>query len=189
MTIYPVLVPIPQESPLRTPEQVRRQREFARVALRECARRCGAPEEGWEKDAYEVPLPQGGYWWSVSHKRKWAAAVIADRPIGIDIEEIEPRGDDLFAEIASDDEWDLLGERCWPAFFRVWTAKEAILKADGVGIAGLPHCQLVEVPDDRHMTLEYKGRGWLIEQYFHDNHVAAVTCDSDTVQWCALGNV
>lgn len=189
MTIYPVLVPIPQDSPVRTPEHVRQQRECARRALRECARRCGAPEDGWKKNAADVPLPQRGYWWSVSHKRKWAAAVIADHPVGIDIEEIVARGDELFAEIASDDEWKIVGERSWPAFFRVWTAKEATLKANGVGIAGLFACRVVDVSDGRHMTLEYEGRTWPIEHYYHAEHVAAVTRDDNDVQWGTLGYV
>ena len=189
MTIYPVLAPIPQDTPIRTPQRVRRQRESARLALRESARRCGAPEDGWEKDANEVPQPQAGFYWSLAHKRKWAAAVIADHPVGIDIEEVVPRRDEVYAELAGDDEWDILGGRSWPAFYRVWTAKEATLKATGIGIAGLLACRVQKVSNERHMTMKYEGREWRIEQYFHADHIASVTCDNDTVHWCTLGNV
>ena len=189
MTIYPVLAPIPQSLPVRTPQRVRQQSESARRALRESARRCGAPEDGWEKDAHEVPRPQAGFYWSVAHKRQWAAAVIADHPIGIDIEEIVPRRDEVYAELAGDEEWKAVGGRAWPAFYRVWTAKEATLKATGIGLAGLDACRVHEVSDGRHLTMNYKGRVWRIEHYFHANHVAAVTCEDDTVHWCTLGNV
>ena len=183
MIIYPVLVPIPQDSPLRTPERVRQQCESARLALGESARRCGAPEDGWVKDGQDVPLPQAGYYWSVSHKRKWAAAVIADRPVGIDIEHIAPRRDEMFKEVAGEDEWTLMGGHSWAAFFRVWTAKEAILKATGIGIAGFHACHVVGTADERHLTLEYENRLWQVEQYYHDDHIVAVTVEADAVSW------
>ena len=183
MRLHPVLMPIPQEEEARTPPQVREQRAYARRALRACARYCGAPENGWEKDGNEAPLPQAGHYWSVSHKRRWAAAVIADRPVGIDLEQIAPRRVDLYEALADDEEWKILGDRGWPSFFRLWTAKEATLKAHGVGIAGFSACRLVEVPDITHMMLEYEGRTWRVEHYYHAGHVAAVTCGADPVEW------
>lgn len=175
MNLHPVLVPVSQESGARTPERVRVQRAAAREALRRCARLCGAPEEGWEKNADDVPRPQGGFCWSVSHKRHWAAAVIADRPVGIDIERIEPKRPEMFDELAGADEWALLPERSWPDFFRLWTAKEATLKANGTGIAEFRQCRLTSAPNDQIMLLNYCARPWKVEQFHHDNHVAAVT--------------
>ena len=91
MTLHAVLVPVPLDARARTPEQVQAQRDAARRALAHCAELCHAPIGGWQKDADNVPVPNEGFYWSVSHKREWAAAVIADRPVGIDIEKIAPR--------------------------------------------------------------------------------------------------
>ena len=180
------LKPAAQEFGWRTPQRVIQQRAYARIALRECARRCGAPAEGWEKGLDEAPLPNDGFYWSVSHKRVWAAAVIADRPVGIDIERIVPRHEGVFGELASDDEWNLLGDRSWRSFFRLWTAKEATLKANGVGIGKFAGCRLVRVPDDRHLDLVYEDVSWHVEHYRHADHIVAVTCVGAGIEWQLL---
>lgn len=201
-TLTPVIVPVPQgdddrggsrdteaerpKSPPRTPAAVRRQRESARLALVRCAQRYGAPTEGWEQDDADRPVPNDGYYWSVSHARRLAAAVIADRPVGIDIEEIRPRDRELHDALAGPAEWAVLAERSWRAFFRLWTAKEATLKANGVGIAELLDCRLVTVVSDHRLTLEFRDRTWCVQQFDHANHIAAVTCDNASVEWEVL---
>lgn len=189
MILQPVILAIPQDASPRSPQQVARQREFARLALGCCAKRCGAPVNGWEKDDSEAPLPNAGFYWSVSHKRRWATAVIAQHPVGIDIEHVAPRPRKLHDALAESKEWAMIGDRSWPAFFRLWTAKEAVLKATGVGIAGLLRCRLIEVGDERHMRLEYEGKPWPIEHFYHADHVVAVTCDSARVNWRVVDDV
>jgi 4'-phosphopantetheinyl transferase len=112
------------------------------------------------------------------------AAAIADRRVGIDIEQIKPRGHEgLWERVASDQEWSLCGGRGWEMFFRLWTAKEATLKANGKGIGGLSDCRIVEVSDDRHIKLHYAGEDWRIEQYRHDDHIASVTMSGESIEW------
>ena len=186
MTMTPMILAIPQEAPLRSPRQVRLQRHYARLALAHCAKRCNAPTEGWIKDARESPLPNAGFHWSISHKPQWAVAIIADRPVGIDIEHIAPRKRELHDALADDAEWAIMADRSWPAFFRLWTAKEATLKANATGIAGFSKCRLTSVPDAERMTLHYAGHDWEIEHYYHCEHVIAVTANAERVEWCVL---
>lgn len=189
MILRPVLVPIQQTAAERTPEQVAAQRTAAKRALRRCAQLCDAPTDGWQKDNSGAPLPQGGFHWSIAHKRAWAAAVVADHPVGIDIEKIVPkRDDDILDEVATAEEWKRIGHRCWESFYRVWTAKEATLKAAGVGIKGLGECLIVGTPDDRRMQLEYAGQPWRVEHYYHEGHVAAVTCGPQPVDWRVIAD-
>ncbi len=201
-TLTPVIVPVPQgdddrgqsrhtdlerpEPPSRSPAAVRRQRESARLALEACAERCGAPKSGWEQDEADKPLPNDGYYWSVSHARRFAAAVISDRPVGIDIEEIRPRDRELHEGLAEPSEWTLLGDRSWRSFFRLWTAKEATLKANGAGIAELLDCRLTTVESDHRLWLDYRNRRWCVEQYYHADHIAAVTRDGACVEWYVM---
>lgn len=102
--------------------------------------------------------------------------MIGEGPVGIDIEQVTPRHDGVFDALACESEWTLIGDRSWHSFFRLWTAKEATLKANGVGIAGFSACRLLAVPDRDHMTLHYEHRVWSIEHYYLADHIAAVTC-------------
>ena len=185
-TVTPVIVPVAQDAPYRSPLAVQRQREAARCALTECARRCGAPLDGWTQDGKDRPVPNEGHYWSISHGRGLAGAVIAGKPVGIDVEEVIPRDRDLSRALATDTEWAIVGDRSWDSFFRVWTAKEATLKANGAGIAELLDCRLVGIEGDRQMTLAYRGQSWRVEQCFHANHVVTVTCSDASIEWVLL---
>ena len=186
MTLHPVIIPIPIESAPRSPVQVEVQRKYARLALRRAAKLAGAPLEGWQKNEREVPQPNEGFHWSVSHKREYAAAVVADVPIGIDIERIEPRKRELHDSLAGRDEWVIMGDRSWSSFFRLWTAKEAILKVGGVGIADLLRCRLQSIAEPVGMTLRYVDRDWTTEHYFFKEHVIAVTKVYNSIEWHVL---
>ena len=186
MTLHPVIIAIPLESTPRSPRQVEVQREYARLALRHSARLSGAPLEGWRKNDREVPQPNEGFHWSVTHKREYAAAVVSDAPVGIDIERIEPRKRELHDSLAGEDEWAIMGDRSWSSFFRLWTAKEAILKAGGVGIADLLRCRLQSIETPSNMTFRYSDAKWQTAHYFHQEHVIAVTSVSNKIEWHVL---
>lgn len=186
MTLQAYLAPVPQSASVRTPDQVQAQRRTARWALSQCAWRCGAPSTGWVKDAREVPLPNDGFRWSISHKRLWSAAVIATQPVGIDVEHLTPRRVSVHDHLAGVAEWELIASRSWWAFYRVWTAKEAVLKANGIGVAGLLKCQLTDVHSDTHLTLRYNQRDWRVEQCYHADHIFAVATHGSDVTWNIL---
>ena len=57
--------------------------------------------------------------------------------MGIDIEQVRSVKDGVMAKIADEQEWALAGGKAPESFFRFWTAKEAVLKAMGVGFTGL----------------------------------------------------
>ena len=184
MMIEPILMHIPLDDALSGREKVTRQREAARRALSVCAQKCGVQDGPWEQDANRVPQPVDGHYWSISHKPLMAGAVIADGPVGIDIEHVKPRGrEDLWDRVAHADEWNVAGERSWEMFFRLWTAKEATLKANSRGIGGFEECRIVAVPDNAHIECEYRGTPWQVEQFYHAEHIAAVTAGEHEVRW------
>ncbi|MFQ5489821.1 MAG: 4'-phosphopantetheinyl transferase family protein [Phycisphaerae bacterium] len=184
MTLHAVLMPVPGGPDLPRNQRRDAQRQTARRAVDESARLSGHQPRPWPQNAARAPVPVDGIFWSLSHKPAWTAGVVADGPVGIDIEAIVPRANQLlFAKVAKPDEWALIGQTDWDNFFRLWTAKEAALKANGLGIGHLGECRLIDAPDPSHVTIHLADRDWPIEQFFHQGHVAAVTAGSHDVAW------
>jgi 4'-phosphopantetheinyl transferase len=130
----------------------------------------------------DVPLPVRGWHWSLSHKPEFVAGAVSPVPVGIDLELPGPRHPGLFDKAGTDAEWACLGGRNWPNFFRLWTAKEAVLKALGTGLAGLGDCRLIARDRDR-IHLEAGGRRWTADSATRAEFVVAVTAGDAAVAW------
>ncbi len=92
---------------------------------------------------------------NVSHSGEHALiAVSVGGLVGVDVEHVDPRlnWQELLDLVCTDSEQRALrGEPVWcqrHAFFRYWTAKEALLKAVGLGIAEGLHAVAVQRLDD-----------------------------------------
>ncbi len=186
MTLFPVVMPVIEAGHKPSgKEKVDYLSLIAREALKLSAEKSGVRLRELLKDENGVPCPVAGIYWSLSHKPKYVAAVVSKDKVGIDIEEIKPRDELLFARVASDKEWELQ-ERSWDTLFRYWTAKEAILKVIGIGIGGLKTCRIISVTDENHITLDYKGHSFLVEQLRYKNHIVSVLKDDNQIEWIVL---
>jgi phosphopantetheine--protein transferase-like protein len=116
------------------------------------------------------------------------AAVIGRGRIGIDVEEIEPRRENIFGYVASDEEWSLFGGKSWDSLYRCWTAKEAVVKSTGTGLAGLKSCRVADVQDDASISLSFEGRLYKVAQMRLDGHIVSVLKGDDLVEWVVLGH-
>lgn len=183
--LYPVLLAVPGTASALPPrERVRFLSHLAREAVHRSAERSGVRLEELEKDARGAPLPTGGLFWSLAHKPEWVAGVVAPHPVGIDLEIVADRPPGLFARIACPREWAFFsGEAPQVAFARLWTAKEAVLKASGRGLAGLADCRLVGREGPERLLLEHAGRGWAVAQTLLEAAVAAVTVEEAPADW------
>lgn len=184
-TLYPVILSVPESHRrLHGRDKVKALSRLARSALMESCAKSGLGLETLPKNENGVPLPVDGVHWSLTHKSDVVGGVAARLPVGMDLETIRPVNDGLFAKVAGLDEWQLAdGMDRQAAFFRFWTAKEAVLKALGKGIAGLSLCRVVEIVDDARMILTYDKIHWLVGHVWFDGHVAAVTPHDFTVSW------
>jgi len=74
---------------------------------------------------------------SISHSGEYILCALGSRPVGVDIECIRARGAKLarYALAASEYEQYLALGGDWPAFYSLWTKKEAWAKYTGEGLA------------------------------------------------------
>ena len=111
---------------------------------------------GPEGEAYAVSLAHSG---SVAA----AIAVPGDGTVGIDVEPVTDRGPAVVDTALTPAERELLdrlpGTDRAEAFTRLWTAKEAVAKALGGGLAGRPRAFVVTGADAAGCTVEPPGGG------------------------------
>jgi 4'-phosphopantetheinyl transferase len=183
--IYPVIFDVRHfVQGLKGKDKTKKLGLFARCALMESARLSGVTLMRIEKNESGTPVPSQGIYWSLSHKKKFVCAVVSTEPVGIDLEEMHPRSESLFLRIVDEQEQKLSTEDRTTFFFRCWTSKEAILKAEGVGLKGLSACKIVEIFDPCHLVAKYSGKDWLIEHHYFNGHIASVVVNHYTrVSW------
>jgi 4'-phosphopantetheinyl transferase len=180
-----LLAAAPEAAQLRGAERVAEQSRHARLALARAAERSGARLGNLEKGEHDAPLPTLGWHWSISHARAYSAGVVADVPVGIDVEAVTQRKPEIVPKVASRAELELLGGFRWETFFRIWTAKEAVLKKAGCGILELSRCTLVAAPTPDLSIVAHRGREHVVRSILRHRHVAAVACDADfELDWC-----
>lgn len=184
MTLHAIIMPVaaPRYG-LSGKEKIARLSRLSREALSLSAAKSGMVLGELRKDEDDVPSQSNGYYWSVSHKSKCVAAVVSRSSVGIDIEEIKPRSELVFDVVASNKEWSLSRDRSWHTFFRYWTAKEATLKAVGIGIGGLKACRVILIPDENHVLLNYRCNLFRVGQLFYRNHIVSVLQNDDEIEW------
>jgi 4'-phosphopantetheinyl transferase len=180
-----VILTVPDAADTLSPrERVAFLSRHARKALQRSAIESGLPFVVALKDRHGRPLPDNGTYWSVTHKPAYVGGIVAPFPIGIDIERVVGRRTDaLFDKVADAEEWNLMGRRTWEGFHRLWTAKEAALKADGTGLRGLSGCRVTAVPTARSLIVWSEQRQMIVDHCFFDGHIASVAKTSGRVRW------
>ena len=185
-TLYPVILPVPDAiHDMKPKERVVFLSQHARRALRLAAEKTSVDLGELKKDKNGVPLPSGGNYWSISHKTRYVCGVVAPQPTGIDIERVREFSEGLIEKTATEAEWTLADMEADSVmtFFRFWTAKEAVLKATGVGIKDLLKCRVDRILDETQLQIRYGGQIWLIEHFIIDEHVASIVKSSFQINW------
>ena len=167
---------------MRGRDKVLRLSSLARHAVQLSANQSGVKLGELIKSPEGAPLPSGGYFWSLAHKTEYVAGVVADFPIGLDIEKIRPCAPGLYRIAADETEWKLAETADDPLFFRFWTAKEAVLKSAGIGLRALSRCRVIEIVDDQHLILSYNHQAYDVEHFYFNGHIAAILSHPD-IRW------
>ena len=181
--IYPVILAVPDATRALTPkERVKFLSRYARRALEMSAENSSIRLDALEQDERNAPLPFNGTYWSITHKNEYVGAVVCPSPTGIDIEKICSRSESLFRKTADEAEW-ALADKTFTTFFRYWTAKEAVLKAAGIGLKDLSKCRISQVLGSHHLAVEYDGNKWQIEHNFFNSHIASIVKNDFVIEW------
>lgn len=96
---------------------------------------------------------------SLSHSGPWVLCALSRRPVGVDIERIRSRGEALPRYALTPREYDRYTQAGgdWPAFYALWTRKEAWCKYTGQGLGR----QWKEDPPEGALFFRtYTGPGW-----------------------------
>ena len=191
--LYPVVMAVPRQiRGLHGRQRTTALSRFARLSVHLSAKISGLGRIDCKKDAQGVPLPSGRVYWSVSHKPGMVCGVAAQRPVGIDIEKIKPVETGLFDKIVTPEEKKLFDNstvrsrfqnHLVSVFFRAFTAKEAVLKENGIGIKGLGKICIEAVADDHQTMLRYCKRNYWVDHFYLDGHVASVTKEGCGICW------
>jgi phosphopantetheinyl transferase len=117
----------------------------------------------WGKPVVAAPLPGPAF--NLSHSGDRIAIAVSDEEIGVDVECLRPlpHADDVARHVfhARELAWLARQPRPLHAFFRLWTLKEALLKAAGTGFSHPPKLLVWEELDAPWATATFAGRTWL----------------------------
>lgn len=180
--MQPHLCPVVRTAPgqgthLPAAVRVSNQRRAARAACMDSARRLGLRLMNLDKDSKGAPRPVDGWHWSISHTRGMVCGVVYPAPIGIDVERVQQRRQEIVAATGSRAEYDVAGGFRWHNFTRIWSAKEAVLKKAGCGLAELSRCVVVATPSPRAMIIHHRGALHYVHQTFQSGHYVSISAD------------
>ena len=91
-------------------------------------------------------------YFSISHCKEGIAVVVDEKPIGIDIENIRHVDEDLVQRTMNEREREQI--QTDRDFTRLWTQKEAVVKAQGIGIVSFEQLQNLLTPSRTIETIE-----------------------------------
>ena len=114
----------------------------------------------WQYNEHGKPSIEGKYF-NISHCKSGIAVAVDDQPIGIDIEAIRHAEPELIERTMNAQEQQQI--RSDRDFTRLWTRKEAVVKAQGTGIESFEQLQ---------KTLE--AEDWKLKTFEADKYIYSI---------------
>ena len=123
-------------------------------------------------NGYEKPFSPGKKYFNLSHSAEICAIAVSDEEVGLDVEKLEAVFPDEAKTVFTEEEKIWAGDSSERAY-EIWTMKESVMKAIGMGFSFEPEsfsvmpCLLGEV-------LKVKDCFWEIERMKKDGYVFSV---------------
>lgn len=140
--------------------------------------------------AYQKPAVPGGLEFNLSHSGEWCLlAVSGDGPVGVDIEEPKESSLQVAGSVYTEAELHWMEEAPLERFHRLWTWKESVMKATGMGMSLAP--KTFEVfPFVQGHPVFLQGRAWYARGGELDGYSYSVCSDEPIGQlrWTEITN-
>jgi 4'-phosphopantetheinyl transferase len=115
-------------------------------------------------------LKDGGIYFNISHSGDYVALATSEHEVGVDIEKVNVYSDAVAIRCFSRAELEWMQkEGCNEAFYFLWTAKESVMKACGLGLSLPP--ETFSVLPNASSPLWIAGRSWFLNWISYDGHV------------------
>lgn len=113
------------------------------LMLQQLTEQCGYNriQEYFRYNPNGKPFWENGPYFSISHCKAGIAVALSDTPVGIDVETIRHADEDLIKRTMNAAERELI--QTDRDFIRLWTKKEAAVKAQGTGIQSFEQLQTI----------------------------------------------
>ena len=115
-------------------------------------------------------LKNNSMFFNISHSGDYVVLVTADNETGVDIEIVKPFPESVAGRFFTPEENEYINaENTSEAFFRIWTAKESIMKGSGLGLSMSPESFSVLPMDSSAHVID--NRTWFLEWFSFNNHI------------------
>ena len=123
-------------------------------------------------------LKSGDAYFNISHAGDYVALAVANCEVGVDIEKVSAYSDAVAARCFTppEREW-LRGEGCDEAFYRLWTAKESVMKASGFGFSLPPEAFSVLPLDSSAHSIA--GKPWFLDWLSFSGYIICRATDGE----------
>lgn len=130
-------------------------------------------------------LKDNSLYFNLSHSGNYVVLAVADCELGIDIEKIAPYNSNVAERCFTKDELEWLKQQKYDAyqpFYYLWTGKEAVMKAVGIGFAMKPESfSLLPIENGSHTIHEHIWHLHWDTLEFHQ--VCVATANAIPIEW------
>lgn len=120
------------------------------------------------------PYIKGGVYFNLSHSEEYVALAVCSSEVGVDIELVRPYSAAVAKKCYTAEEREWLTKSDDRAFYKLWTGKESIMKATGMGFSLSPESfSVLPVLPGPHIIC---GGTWYMQWYsFNDYEICAAS--------------
>ncbi len=120
-------------------------------------------------------------YFNISHSNNLVACAVSDEKIGIDIEIITPKKEELYRFVCNEIEYQVIARSSDPdfEFTKFWTKKESYLKYHGKGIGTNLKELLTNLPENRFLSKKIEllnNESYVLTIYQENNQKKAPNC-------------
>ncbi|WP_428229024.1 4'-phosphopantetheinyl transferase family protein [Flavobacterium sp.] len=125
---------------------------------------------------FSKPYLSSDFDFNITHSGSYVFCAIGSKGLGIDIEEILPINFNSVKETMTETQWDIINKANSPLqeYYKYWTIKEAVLKADGCGFFSS-----LEKVSIKKNTAQSEGKTWHIHELLFDNDYCGCIATSE----------